>query len=150
MACTWEVLARCSFRSHGKSRYKVIGKLAASMTKLDVLRLLQSVLSVLESTNEGQWSKAFQRQILRLSAATAGTSEYRQAIRDCLRLYGGMGSFQDLVLQDINGVLPQQQDLDRYRRELFTALQTELNLRSSHGQSLGSESSRSCLIRSAI
>jgi hypothetical protein len=39
-----------------------------------------------------------------------------------------MGSFQDLVLQNAAGVLPEQRELDKYRHELFLALQNQLNL----------------------
>ncbi|MGN9774625.1 DUF6966 domain-containing protein [Micromonospora sp. H33] len=41
-------------------------------------------------------------------------------LRDIRALYrGGMGSFQDLVLQDRNGVLPEHPAFDRLRHQLY-------------------------------
>ncbi|WP_376771292.1 DUF6966 domain-containing protein [Rhizomonospora bruguierae] len=54
----------------------------------------------------------------------AGEDEERQrsVIREILTLYqGGMGSFQDYVLQDSSGVRPEHQRFDDLRRRLFVA-----------------------------
>lgn len=43
-----------------------------------------------------------------------------RVLRDIRALYrGGMGSFQDLVLQDRNGVLPEHPAFDRLRHQLY-------------------------------
>ena len=53
-------------------------------------------------------------------------SEYavnpNEAKADIRRLYGGMGSFNDVILQDANGPLRSKNDvLDRLRSELYSA-----------------------------
>jgi hypothetical protein len=48
------------------------------------------------------------------------------AARSILRMYGGMGSFGDLVLQNADGVLPEQAEFDRLRQRLFEAARAAL------------------------
>lgn len=58
----------------------------------------------------------------KLAALASGASDMRESqdvARRVLSLYTGMGSFQDLVLQDESGVRPEQNRLDRLRRRLF-------------------------------
>lgn len=59
--------------------------------------------------------------------ASSGDDVGRQGlVREILGLFGGMGSFQDMVLQDASGVLPQQDEFDRLRTELFQQARREL------------------------
>ncbi|MEV0621346.1 hypothetical protein AB0I81_49015 [Nonomuraea sp. NPDC050404] len=48
------------------------------------------------------------------------------AVRKILRLYGGMGSFQDLILQNAQGVLPEQDRFEELQDQLFEAARDEL------------------------
>lgn len=96
------------------------------MTQPDILRLLRSILALLTTANETRWIPAIQQRIADLAATHPGTTEYQAAIRDALKLFGGMGSFQDLVLQNENGVTADQPELSKLRHELFVALQGEL------------------------
>lgn len=100
--------------------------MATSMTQRDIVRVLQSIVSILNSSGDTRWLSAIERQVSRFRAAQPGTDEYRDAVRDALRMFGGMGSFQDLVLQNATGVLPEQRELDRAGHDLFAALRSEL------------------------
>jgi hypothetical protein len=56
-----------------------------------------------------------------------GSAEARSAAaRSVLRLYAGMGSFGDLVLQGPSGVRPEQAEFDRMRHRLFEAARDAL------------------------
>jgi hypothetical protein len=75
----------------------------------------------------GETSKAasFEELAALLSQDPEG-DEYRTAVRTVLRMYGGMGSFSDEVLQDRTGVLPEHETFDALRGELFEAAVNEL------------------------
>ena len=47
-------------------------------------------------------------------------------LRGILHNYGGMGSFNDVVLQNSSGVLPEQRQLDQLRLELYQQAVGEL------------------------
>jgi hypothetical protein len=96
------------------------------MTQADLLGLLRSILAILTRANEVRWIPAIEQRIAVLTSIGPATAEYQDAVRNTLQLYGGMGSFQDLVLQNEKGVIPEQSELFRLRNDLFTALQAEL------------------------
>ena len=96
------------------------------MTRQTILRLFDSILVLLQDANEPAWIPAIEQRIATFTAVEPGTADYQDAIRDALNLFGGMGSFQDIVLQDQSGVLRQQQELGRLRHELFAAIREEL------------------------
>lgn len=96
------------------------------MTQRDIVRLLRSILALLTTANETRWIPAIQQRIARFVAVDLDMTEYQDAIRDGLKLFGGMGSFQDLVLQNESGVTADQPELSRLRHELFVALKAEL------------------------
>lgn len=96
------------------------------MTRRDVLGLLRSILALLTMANETRWMPAIEQRIAAFSAIHPESTEYQDALRDALKLFGGMGSFQDLVLQNEKGVTPDQPELSKLRHELFVALRAEL------------------------
>ncbi|PZG51345.1 hypothetical protein C1I98_08960 [Spongiactinospora gelatinilytica] len=50
----------------------------------------------------------------------------RRSSGKILRMYGGMGSLQDIVLQNAAGVLPENAEFDRLRRALFALARSGL------------------------
>jgi hypothetical protein len=96
------------------------------VTRQAIVQLLDSIVTLLTAVGESRWAGVIDQRRSSLRAAEPGTHEYQAAVRSGLRLFGGMGSFQDLVLQDRSGVLPEQPELGRLKQELFTALQDEL------------------------
>lgn len=75
----------------------------------DLIRLLRSV-------GEDRWSGRLER--IRAEMCDSEVPQ-RETVRQVLALFGGMGSFQDLVLQNSAGALPEQRELDRIRDRLF-------------------------------
>jgi hypothetical protein len=77
--------------------------------------LLLRLAELLEQHDEESWGTALRRLLLEYETAP---TEVRAKIR---QLYGGMGSFNDLILQDEHGPLRNKNDdLDRLRKELFS------------------------------
>lgn len=83
-------------------------------------RLLSTLerLHVLLAEHEPRWAESMARLNERAEEATS-THEAREVVSDVLSLYAGMGSFNDLVLQDRTGVLPEQRELSRLRALLY-------------------------------
>ena len=73
---------------------------------------LQRILVPLEP----RWAGAMQQLTSRLDAGSLTTHE---AAREVLQFYRGLGSFNDVVLQDRDGVRPEQFEFDRLRDRLF-------------------------------
>lgn len=69
--------------------------------------------------NDSSWAKT-------LAALAAGMTDARnevelqRALRHLLSIYGGMGSFNDLVLQSSAGVSPDNEALDELRSTLYS------------------------------
>ena len=98
------------------------------MTQRGVLQLLESIVTLLRAAQEAHWIPAIEQQVAIFNAVQPGTTEYQDAIRGALKLYGGMGSFQDLVLHNERGlVTADQADLARLRQELFAVLREQLS-----------------------
>ncbi|MDH6462899.1 hypothetical protein M2302_003084 [Micromonospora sp. A200] len=58
-----------------------------------------------------------------------GDKSAREAVlNNILKMYrGGMGSFQDYVVQDAKGVLPEHDAFDRLRSRLYDVVKAELS-----------------------
>lgn len=99
--------------------------MAAAMTNDRLVDLLQAAASLLAEA--GEVGPARRLREFAICAAQAVDNEERQdVVHGVLSLYGGIGSFQDLVLQDERGVRPEQQSLDRLRGLIFQAARDEL------------------------
>ncbi|NNN21676.1 MAG: hypothetical protein HKL80_06710 [Acidimicrobiales bacterium] len=96
------------------------------MAKQDISRIFQSILAVLRTANDAHWIQAIEQCVIKFEVLNTETAEYQVAIRDALKLFGGMGTFQDLVLQSEKGVAAEQVELAKLRHELFLALRAEL------------------------
>lgn len=86
-----------------------------------VVPLLLEIRELVEACGQARWAGLFAH--LAEDAAAAGTeSEGREVLQRIGQLFGGMGSFNDLVLQDRQGVRPEQQRLDALRTALYEAV----------------------------
>ncbi|MFI0423880.1 DUF6966 domain-containing protein [Spongiactinospora sp. 9N601] len=87
---------------------------------------LDRMSALLKGTSE----PGLARELTGLAAAVrvfrADSDERQALIRKILRMYGGMGSLQDVVLQNTAGVLPQNMEFDRLRRALFALARSGL------------------------
>ena len=83
----------------------------------DVLATLERIVSILKAAGSS-WANS----IGDAGAAVAMSStpeELSSNLKRLLSMYGGMGSFNDLVLQTRAGVRPEQSELDRLRSLLY-------------------------------
>lgn len=91
----------------------------------DVLGILNRIISVLEESSEGHWLKTFDK--ISKNYETLTDDEKIVYRRKLLRIYGGMGSFSDLVLYKNNKVLyKENNELDALRKDLFEELRKGL------------------------
>ena len=95
------------------------------MTKARLESLLLAVAELLERVEETRPASTFRRLSAQLKEATDSEGR-RDVARSIVAMYGGMGSFQDLVLQNAHGVLPEQADFDSLRRAIFVEARREL------------------------
>ncbi|GIJ27683.1 hypothetical protein Vqi01_28450 [Micromonospora qiuiae] len=73
------------------------------------------------------WSPILANLALRLEEAGTDRARRVSVLREILVMYqGGMAGFQDLVLQDRNGVYPQHEPFHRLRRQLVEKAIREL------------------------
>jgi hypothetical protein len=81
--------------------------------------LLSQIADLLATHNEPQWERRFRHLEGEYSTAPSDT---RQRIK---ALYGGMGSFNDLVLHGTNGIpsAEENDELDTCRTELYELCQ---------------------------
>lgn len=90
-----------------------------------VLDALVEIADLLTDGEEPRWSALISSLAHELEAAGSGPAR-QDVIRSILALYGGMGSFSDVVLQDMSGALPEQQRFHQRRSELFELARAEL------------------------
>lgn len=91
----------------------------------NVLGILNRIISVLEESSEGHWLKTFDK--ISKNYETLTDDEKIVYRRKLLRIYGGMGSFSDLVLYKNNKVLyKENNELDALRKDLFEELRKGL------------------------
>lgn len=91
-----------------------------------IVDLLEQMIAILSSTGHSDWAPALESLRDEIELSATDSAKYRNAVRSGLALYGGMGSFQDLVLQDRTGVRPEQPEFAALRGDLFIALRNEL------------------------
>lgn len=90
------------------------------------------IVGILENGGQVTWSRVIaELSSCCLSATTERTR--RDVLRDIRRLYGGMGSFNDLVLSDGSGhmLIEENERLDALRKALFAMIIDELTTSSS-------------------
>jgi len=88
--------------------------------------LLAALTDVLDEAGQSSWASTTRQLGVALSRASSPGSR-QEAVRRVLALFqGGMGSFNDVVLQNAQGVLPAQATLDVVRRQVFEEARREL------------------------
>lgn len=91
-----------------------------------ILNILNKIISVLERSNEDNWLKTFSN-IYESYESLENDDEKAYYRREILNVYGGMGSFSDLVLYDNNKVLYEENnELDALRKDLFEEIRRRL------------------------
>lgn len=96
------------------------------MTERSIEEIVSQLSRVLLQAGEDHLAHNFSQTAVELSEAESYAAR-QTIIRRLLALYsGGMGSFLDYVLQDTDGVLPEQRELSFLRSELFLMAQAEL------------------------
>ena len=84
--------------------------------------LLDQISQLLASVGEGNWSTAFE-EFSRRCGQIDGEKDRRVLEGEIRRIYGGMGSFSDLVLYSDGQVLVEEnRRLEALRNELFEVL----------------------------
>ncbi|MBI5551130.1 MAG: hypothetical protein HY911_06435 [Desulfobacterales bacterium] len=90
------------------------------MYSITVIRnLLDEIIPILSVAGENNWNKAMQDFRNRCDSVS-DPFDQKNLISDLLRIYGGMGSFSDLILYNQGNLLQKEtSQLDALRRELF-------------------------------
>jgi hypothetical protein len=88
-------------------------------------KTLLELAAVLESVDEVRLAETPRTLAAHLSEAN-GEDEYQTAVREVIRLFGGMGSFQDVVLQTGKGVRPEHAEFARLLDRLFQETKQEV------------------------
>jgi hypothetical protein len=88
-------------------------------------KTLLDLAALLESVHEVRIAETPRRLASAISEAR-GEDEYQAAVRKVIRLFAGMGSFQDVVLQTREGVRPEQAEFERLRDRLFQEAKQEV------------------------
>ena len=87
--------------------------------------ILNRIISVLAESSEGDWLRTLDE--ISRNYETLTDDEKVVYKRKLLRIYGGMGSFSDLVLYKNNKVLyKENNELDALRKDLFEELRKGL------------------------
>jgi len=90
--------------------------------KNEIKKTVKDISDILSSNDEDEWAKTFEK----LSSGL--DSEYELSLNALKRLYGGMGSFNDIVLHKNGMPLIQENDeLDDLRHTLYNQLTAAIN-----------------------
>jgi alkylation response protein AidB-like acyl-CoA dehydrogenase len=103
--------------------------LTAQNAELDhggLLEVLSDLAVLLSAANQSGYSRGISSIHDALRDAHGDRAREQAIVRRILSLNGGMGSFQDLVLQDPDGVRPEQDEFDRLRHRLFEGARAAL------------------------
>lgn len=90
--------------------------------KNEIKKTVIHIVDILSSNDEYEWAKTFER----LSSGL--DSEYESSLNALKGLYGGMGSFNDIVLHK-NGIplIQENDELDGLRHMLYNQLTVAIN-----------------------
>ena len=99
---------------------------SGEMSESEVEQLLDESRRLLERAGEPQWAAALARLESGLVAAPRGAPARSALLHRVLQMYGGMGSFRDLVLQSEGIVRAEQAEFSSLRDRLFAAALAEV------------------------
>jgi hypothetical protein len=88
--------------------------------------LLERLETLLTGAGEARWADRVGAWAIEFSRLEPGSPEFQQQVRQVLGVFAGMGSFQDVVLQDRSGVRPENAEFSAARGELFEALRQRI------------------------
>jgi len=81
-----------------------------------MIKIIKKIIAVLDQNGEENYKNAFQRVLQRYEA----TKNVSLLKKDVINFYGGMGSFNDLILYNDGKVCVNENNtLDRLRRKLI-------------------------------
>lgn len=81
----------------------------------------EKIIELLTSVGESNWVTSFNK--FREGCDSPDIENLERLRSEMLRIYGGMGSFNDLVLyKEGQPMIKENQDLDKMRKELFQIL----------------------------
>lgn len=101
------------------------GLVAPALSPDQLVDVLDRLAQLLDRAREPRWAQSMS-QLKDAAMATSGTPERQDVVRRILAFYGGMGSFNDVVLQNERGVMPEQGEFDELRSQLFEVARDEL------------------------
>lgn len=85
--------------------------------KNEIKKTVIEITNILSSNNEGSWAKIFEKLASELDV------DCESSIQSLKKLYGGMGSFNDVILHKNGMPLIQENDeLDELRHSLYNQL----------------------------
>ena len=86
-----------------------------------LISLIEKIIKLLTSVGESNWVNAFKN--FRQKCDSVDIDQLELLRSEILRVYGGMGSFNDLVLyKQGQPMIKENQELDELRTELFRIL----------------------------
>lgn len=87
----------------------------------NLLILFDEIITILNSFDESNWTITFKTFKKKLALAENNKELLIELSSDVLKIYGGLGSFSDLILYDIKGKLARDEtaQLDQLRTKLF-------------------------------
>lgn len=91
----------------------------------EIMIILTQIIQLLESVNENSWVETL-KNCRNDCGCVENEEEANDIRRKILSIYGGMGSFNDLVLGSAGNILPENKELDRLSTKLFETLRNQL------------------------
>lgn len=87
----------------------------------NIMNILDEIISVLSSAGETNWNSAMNNFRNRCDLVSS-SNDQKELISDLIRIFGGMGSFSDLVLYNQGNLMQRETiQLDALREKLFEA-----------------------------
>lgn len=86
-----------------------------------LISVIEKIIELLNSVEESNWVTSFNK--FRERCDSPDVEDLERLRSEILRIYGGMGSFNDLVLyKQSQLMIKESQNLDKLRKELFQVL----------------------------
>ncbi|HFV9238260.1 hypothetical protein ABKV24_02550 [Enterobacter mori] len=91
--------------------------------KNEIKKTVIDIITILSSNDEGSWAKTFEKLGCELEV------DYESSIYALKKLYGGMGSFNDIIFHK-NGIplIRENDELDDLRHKLYKQLDDAIGL----------------------
>lgn len=95
--------------------------------KNEIIETVARIAKILASNDEHSWAKAFE------DLGSNIDTDYESSLHSLKGLYGGMGSFNDVILHK-NGMplIPENDDLEELRHRLYKQLKEAIDAQKKH------------------